>query len=134
MGIFDKLFKRKQEAEIHQSDTLEWFNLASIQDLDAALEVSNSQPIMLFKHSTRCSISASALDRLARNWKGKEVNIRPFYLDLLNHRDVSNQIAERLQVEHQSPQMIVVSNENVIFYASHSEITFDDVKKHAPRV
>ena len=131
MGIFDKLFGNKTTTPIHNSTELEWFNLGSIEDLNAALEFSKEQTILLFKHSTRCSISSSALNKLKRNWKGEEVSIKPFYLDLINYRDVSSEIANKLKVEHQSPQMIIVKNGIAIFNSSHMDIDFNDVKTHA---
>ena len=131
MGIFDKIFGKDEEKK-SMSNELEWYNLSSIEDLNAALEYSYEQPILIFKHSTRCSISSSAIDRLKRNWNGEEVNIRAFYLDLLSHRDISAEIAERLSVDHQSPQMIIVVQGVAIFNSSHMNIDFDDVKQHAP--
>jgi len=133
MGFFDILFGRSgQEQEEPQSKKLEWLNLASISDLDAAIAFSHTKPVLIFKHSTRCSISASALDRLGRFWDGDQVSVKTFYLDLLNHRDISDEIAARLNLEHQSPQMIIVKDGVAIFNASHGMIDFSDVKTHAP--
>jgi bacillithiol system protein YtxJ len=132
MGIFDKIFGNKKVEVPEPQEKLEWFQIASVADLDAAIEYSQHQPILLFKHSTRCSISSSALDRLQRNWKGLEVNVKAFYLDLLSHRDISSDIAAKLQVEHQSPQMIIVKDGKAIFNASHMDISFDDVNQYAP--
>ena len=134
MGILDKLFGTKKIETVSDSKSLEWYNLGSITDLKAAIQYSNEQPILLFKHSTRCSISTSALERLKRNWNSSEVNVRAFYLDLLNHKDVSAEIAGLLRVEHQSPQMILVKDGAAIFSASHMDIDFEAVKKYAPSV
>jgi bacillithiol system protein YtxJ len=131
MGIFDKLFGSKTETPKHESIELEWFNLSTIEDFHAALKYSHNQPVLLFKHSTRCSISSSAISRLKRNWKGDQVNIKPFYLDLINHRDVSKEIEITLDVEHQSPQMIILKNGESIFHSSHMDIDFNDVKNYA---
>jgi bacillithiol system protein YtxJ len=132
MGFFDKLFGKSEEELPQVSQQLEWFNLTSIDDLDAAIELSHKRPILIFKHSTRCSISTSALERLRRFWDGNQVNVQAFYLDLLNHRDVSGEIAERLKVEHQSPQMILVKDGEAIFNSSHQMIDFRDVQTYAP--
>ena len=97
MGLFDKIFGNKENEDTTNSGTeLEWLNLSSETDLDAAIENSKQIPVVLFKHSTRCSISSSALNRLHRNWNGEEVNVKMFYLDLISHRDISSAIAERL--------------------------------------
>lgn len=134
MGVFDKIFGKRKVEVSEPTEKLEWFQLATVEDLNAAIEYSQHQPVLFFKHSTRCSISSSALDRLQRNWKGLEVNVKAFYLDLLSHRDISADIASKLQVEHQSPQMIIVKDGKAIFNASHMDISFDDVKQYAPNI
>jgi bacillithiol system protein YtxJ len=132
MGIFDKLFGSKEDEFKPSAGELEWYNLGSISDLEAAISYSHKEPILLFKHSTRCSISSSALERLKRNWSGQSVKVRSFYLDLLNHKDVSQEIATRLGVEHQSPQMLLVKDGVAVFNSSHMDIDFNDVKAYAP--
>ncbi len=86
------------------------------------------KPVLLFKHSTRCSISISVLNRVERNWNA-DINelILPYYLDLLNYRAISNKIAVLTDIEHQSPQAIVIKNGNVIYHESHSGIRVDDI-------
>lgn len=101
-----------------------WKNLTSVEDLHAALEASNTQPVVLFKHSTRCSVSLMAKRMLDSTWN---LPIDAYFLDLLAHRDVSNAIAEELQVEHQSPQLIVVKDGEAIHHASHGAINVDQV-------
>jgi bacillithiol system protein YtxJ len=109
--------------------SLPWKKLETISDLKQALDLSFEMPVLLFKHSTRCSISDMALGRLERNWKDEELIMAPFYLDLLQHRDISNEIATSLQVTHQSPQAILVRNGQAIYQASHSEISLSLLKE-----
>ena len=129
MNVLDKLFNKKESIE--NVDQLKWLELTSVKDLDAAIEVSYKKPVMLFKHSTRCSISSSALNRITRNWNSKDVNIDSYFLDLIVHRDVSNAIATNLHVDHQSPQMIIIKDGSAVFNSSHMEIDFNDVKEYA---
>lgn len=98
---------------------MNWKKLESIADLEAALEASNDQAIALFKHSTRCPVSSMAKRLVERDWN---LNIDAYFLDLIAYREVSNAIAERLKVQHQSPQMIVVKNGASIYDASHESI------------
>jgi bacillithiol system protein YtxJ len=109
--------------------SLPWKKLETISDLKQALDLSFEMPVLLFKHSTRCSISDMALGRLERNWNGEESIMIPYYLDLLQHRDISNEIATLLHVTHQSPQAILVRNGQSIFDASHSEISLAILKE-----
>jgi bacillithiol system protein YtxJ len=68
-----------------------------------------------------------ALDRLERSWQaGLESSVTPYYLDLLNHRDISNEIAGSLDVEHQSPQLILIRDGRCIYSETHHAIRLDE--------
>ena len=107
---------------------MNWNNLENINQLSVIDEESKGKKILLFKHSTRCSISSMSLDRLERNWKnGDEEKIKPYYLDLLNHRDISNEIAFRYKVTHESPQVLVIYNGKCVYYKSQSAISYKEI-------
>lgn len=130
MGIFNNLFKGESKEE--NNNSISWHELKSVDALQEAIKASNEKPVLLFKHSTRCSISSSALSRLERKWNNNETSASAYYLDLISFREVSNHIAQELNVNHQSPQMIILKNGKAIFNSSHMDINFDDVKTHAP--
>ena len=70
------------------------------------------------------------MDRLEREWNDNELpEVALFYLDLLRHRDISNAVAEEFGVEHQSPQVLLVSNGKSVLDLSHFEIDFKTIKK-----
>lgn len=95
--------------------------------LDDAIANSSQKPVVLFKHSTRCSISTMALNRL-KNIPPNTINtIDAYYLDLITHRDVSNAIAEKLDVYHESPQVLILKNGVCTFDASHTDITVSEI-------
>jgi bacillithiol system protein YtxJ len=105
---------------------MKWNKLSDLQQLNELLQASENTPIMIFKHSTRCSISRTALDRLERNWKESEVgHIKPYFLDLISYRDVSNAVQDTLAVEHESPQLIVIAKGKVIYLKSHFDIDYN---------
>ncbi len=109
---------------------MNWIPLTSENQLQEIITESAETPVMIFKHSTRCSISSTSLSRLERNWNESEMaNIKTVYLDLLAYRPVSAQIEHLLQVEHQSPQAILVQNGKSIWDASHYDIQYDAIKK-----
>lgn len=109
---------------------MKWNNLEEITALETLKKESESQPVLIFKHSTRCSISSSAKDRLERKWSSEHAqNIKPYYLDLLNHRDISNKIATDFEIEHQSPQVLLLKNGRAIYNASHMNINFESITK-----
>jgi len=122
MGLFGFGNKEKKE-------TMSWNKISSEKELEEAISLSHEKPVMLFKHSTRCSISSMALSRIESEWEFSEEKIVPFYLDLIAHRDVSNAIASKLNVFHASPQMIVVKEGKSVMDASHNEIRASLVKE-----
>ncbi len=92
------------------------------------MELSPQQPVAIFKHSTRCSISRMALKQFENEFD-LEGSVTPYYLDLLNHRDISNEIATRFQVYHQSPQLLLIKEGKSIYDASHSDIDAVELKE-----
>ena len=102
-----------------------WSTIESIQQLEAVDKQSFNQPIVLFKHSTTCSISAMAKARLESASDGETPQL--YYLDLLAHRDVSNAIADKYGIRHESPQVIVVQNGKAMYNASHGAINMNDL-------
>ncbi|MEI6879753.1 MAG: bacillithiol system redox-active protein YtxJ [Bacteroidota bacterium] len=107
---------------------MNWNKLEDISDIDKINNLSKEHKVLLFKHSTRCSISSSALNRLERNWKDEDSEkLSPYYLDLLKHRNVSNAIAEFYAVEHQSPQVLVIKDGKCIYTETHYGISYEDL-------
>lgn len=99
---------------------MDWKHITSEQDLDRALESSFNKPVLLFKHSTRCSISSTALNRLERGWGSEAAqNLDAYFLDLIAYRNLSNMIADKLGITHESPQALVVVDGQCIYDASH---------------
>lgn len=111
------LFSRKPTVQ-----KLPWTNLSSIEQLDEIVKTTGDKPVLLFKHSTRCGISAMAFNTFESSWTSDNELCQLYYLDLLNHRDVSNKIAEITGVIHQSPQVIVLKGSEVVYDESHSSI------------
>ena len=109
---------------------MNWKDLTSISDLNDAISSSENGLVVLFKHSTRCSVSRMALKMLEMGWDRILEGVDAYYLDLLNHRDVSNLIAEKLSIEHHSPQLLVLHKGKVLGVSNHSHISAEEVKKH----
>jgi bacillithiol system protein YtxJ len=108
---------------------INWTELTSSNQLEKIQTESQTHPVIIFKHSTRCSISKSILDRLERNWKSEELlPVKPYFLDLISYREISNRIAETFHVEHESPQVLIIHNGKSIYDKSHYEIDFSQIK------
>jgi bacillithiol system protein YtxJ len=122
MGWFSSKSKEDNEKPVVTANLL-WKNLSDTDQLDAILENRTGEKHVLFKHSTRCVVSAMAKRQLESEWPADKADIQVWYLDLLNHRDISNAIAEKTGIYHQSPQAIVLVNGEVKYQDSHSEIS-----------
>ena len=107
---------------------MDWKVLRDENELEEIVKKSEARPQVIFKHSTRCSISRTTLDRLERNWKEEFPNTKYYFLDLLSYREISNAIVARLEVEHQSPQVLIVRNGKSVFDRSHFEIEYEQIK------
>ena len=105
--------------------TMDWINLTSPGQLEVIRNESKDSPVVIFKHSTTCSISAMALARLQR----KSPDAKVYYLDLRAHRDVSNLVATTFDVEHESPQVLIIDKGTAVYHRSHSEINPGDIQE-----
>ena len=106
---------------------LEWNIIDSQDSFEEVVSQSYSSDILIFKHSTSCSISHIAKMRLEENWKIETIS--PFYLDLKRFRDISDSISETLKVPHESPQVILVRKGQCIYDASHFDITIEELEE-----
>ena len=100
----------------------DWPNLTEENQIAEIIALSNSIPVYIFKHSTTCGISAQAKENVEISFKNTDKPLLFYYLDLLKFRSISNEVASKLNVHHQSPQLILVHNGQVAFTASHHKI------------
>lgn len=127
MSVFNKFFGNSDSSNTSRSG-ISWNDLTGLQQLDTIVSESEDTPIIIFKHSTRCSVSRMALKGFENEYAIEEGAAKPYFLDLIAHRDVSNEIASRFGVTHQSPQVIVVKNGKAVYNASHDSIDAGVVK------
>ena len=97
-------------------------NAAQLPEL---ISKSHTRPQVIFKHSTRCSISAVAMQRLKRGMVPGEFDF--YYLDLIAYRSLSNQVADQFDVTHESPQILVIRNGECVYDESHMSISADEI-------
>ena len=107
---------------------MDWLTLESSEQLQAIKNTSHEKLALIFKHSTRCSISQTIMDRLERNWKQEEMKeVKLYFLDLVQQRSVSNQVSEEFAVRHESPQVLLIKNGQSIYNRSHFDINYKDL-------
>jgi len=125
MGLFNLFGNNDNKGT--ESSKIDWNALTDLQQLNEIESESNEKPVVIFKHSTRCSISRMALKQFENEFDLHE-NVKPYFLDLIEHRDVSNEIANRFEVIHQSPQILLIKNGKSVYDVSHDGIDAEVLK------
>lgn len=107
---------------------MNWNKITDPGQLQEIKKESSETAILIFKHSTRCSISSTALGRLERSWNDTEaVDVKPYFLDLISFREISNQIEKEFNVVHESPQILMIKDGVCTYTASHMGINYKDI-------
>ena len=106
---------------------MNWIQLNSLIQLDEIRQKSKDKPQVIFKHSTRCSVSSMAKNRLERKEFPNEADF--YYLDLIANRNISLQIEEDFKVYHESPQVLIIKSGECIYDESHSGINMEEIKE-----
>jgi bacillithiol system protein YtxJ len=103
-----------------------WHPITSTAQWPELVQSSWVQPLVIFKHSTRCSISSMVYNRLNSSAQPSD-DATWVFLDLLQYRDVSNLVADKTGIEHESPQIIVIWQGKTVYSASHTAIQMNDI-------
>jgi len=125
MSFFNKIFGEGETT--NNISKVNWIALNTIKQLDEISNLSKQNTVLIFKHSTRCSVSRMVLKQFENEFVLQDT-ISSYFLDLLEHRDISNEIALRFGVVHQSPQLIVIKDGIAIYNASNESINANDLK------
>jgi bacillithiol system protein YtxJ len=127
MSFLKSIFGNSDNPEAPKSN-VNWTELTDILQLQEVEAISYEKPVVIFKHSTRCSISRMALKQFEREYALENI-VDPYFLDLIAHRDISNEIANKFNVHHESPQLILIKNGKAVYDVSHSDIDAASLKK-----
>jgi bacillithiol system protein YtxJ len=125
MGFLDGLFGKSDEVEKPNS----FWNYLEETTLDEIIEISKLKPVIIFKHSTTCGISKFVWSKFQKEYKISNEDIDFYYLDLLSYRSISNEVAERFNIVHQSPQLLVIKDGVCVFNKSHESIDASDLNE-----
>ena len=115
MGLFDSFLS-------NNSNNWPGPKLENIDQLNTIVEASFLKPQLIFKHSTRCSVSRFVLNEFKSGYGFSEVDFTAYFLDLLRYREISNAIANQFDVVHQSPQLLIIKDGKAIAHASHENV------------
>lgn len=106
---------------------MSWQRLEQYGQVGAIVAASAQRLQLIFKHSTRCSISAAAKYRLEADLGVLAGVFDLHFLDILLHRDISRLVADRFDVVHESPQVMVIQHGRAVYHASHYDIEPDQL-------
>ena len=120
MGLLKSLFRRGSEGD--NVNVINWNKLENNSDIDKIIDQSELNTIVIFKHSTRCGISSSVLIRFEKQTKPLTDQANFYLLNVIQHRNISNEISQQFSIQHESPQLIIIKNREVIAYNSHYDI------------
>ena len=127
MSLRHKFFK--PEVEDGELSVSKWNDLTDIKQLDEIVNESAKIPAVIFKHSTRCDTSNTMLREFETKFDFEDSALKPYFLDLIAFRNISDEIASRFDIKHESPQIIVIKDGKAIGHASHRDIFFFDLKE-----
>ena len=129
--MFNKLFNKNTNSsnEPEKKSGLAMIPLTDVNEIENIKESSKTESILIFKHSTRCGISSMVLRQFQGILNNEDKKLKVYLLDLLNYRDISNELATEFQVMHQSPQLLIIKNGVAVHYASHYDILETDFSR-----
>lgn len=127
MSFFKNIFGSTDNLN-PSGNKLNWNELTNLGQLNEIISLSSEMPVAIFKHSTRCSVSRMALRQFENEFDSSN-KVTPYFLDLISFRDVSNEIASRFGVLHQSPQLILIKDGKAVYDVSHSDIDAEELKE-----
>ncbi len=111
-----------------------WIPLTKKEQVSALIDLSQEKPCVIFKHSTRCSVSAIAKYRLENAWDFEADEVEAYFLDLIAYREVSNFVSAAFSVYHESPQVLLIRDGECICDVSHLDISVDELRSCFPAV
>ncbi|WP_297762275.1 bacillithiol system redox-active protein YtxJ [uncultured Muriicola sp.] len=129
MGLFD-LFKRNETASTEKKSRIPWIPLISADELDTLVSKSSKRPQLIFKNSTTCGISSMALRSFEAQYDLNSEQADLYMLHIQHNRPLSNEIAQRFRVRHESPQLLIIKNGSVVKEASHGVIAEVSIEKY----
>ena len=130
MGLFNTIFGNNKGNGKDSEEKSPWILLTSLEQLDDIAQESTIRTQVIFKHSTTCGVSRMVLNMLQKNPAYSKNTMDFYFLDLHRHRDISNEIARKFQVLHQSPQLLVIRNGQTVAHDSHGGINAIDLEKY----
>lgn len=119
MGLLNKILGGNHE--VKEEKVLPWIPLIELTQLDIIEKKSITKTQLIFKHSTRCWVSKMVMNQFVTAFD-QTSNMNLYYLDVISYRSLSRTLASKFEVQHESPQVLMIKNGVVVAHASHGSI------------
>jgi len=129
MGLFN-LFTNNENSSEESDNRLKWSHIHSMEQLNALTDDSTGKTQVIFKHSTSCGISSIVLRSFEKQYQDVEEKVDFYFLNIQQNRALSNEIAVRFGIRHESPQLLVIRNKTAVFNTSHSSISYASLEQY----
>ncbi|TBN06369.1 bacillithiol system redox-active protein YtxJ [Hyunsoonleella flava] len=127
MGLLKKIFGG--EKVVKEEKILPWIPLNDLKQIDYIKKKSGIKTQVIFKHSTRCGISSMVQRQFIDDYNFSEKELDLYYLDILSYRQLSDEVGYKFQLIHESPQLLVIKNGELVAHASHGQINQVDLNR-----
>ncbi len=108
---------------------LPWITLDSVEQLDVIKEKSKVKTQVIYKHSKKCIGSEKVMERFIDNYQLTANDLDLHYLDLNDYEEVSKRAEQKFNIDNESPQLIVLRNEDVVIYTSNQAINMINLEQ-----
>jgi len=123
MGLFDSFIFTSESSDVSEA----WNTFSEVEEIETILDKSNECPQIIYKHSHRCGVCATAKKQIEDSIEEINELADLNFVDVVSQREISNHIASQLNIRHESPQVIIINNENVLWEGSHWEINGENI-------
>jgi bacillithiol system protein YtxJ len=110
---------------------MNWIKLDTKDKFEELKQVSEREKVLIFKFSPKCAINYVVRNLLEREWAEGEMKMKTYLLDVISQKELSNIVGKEYNVEHESPQALIIENGKAVFHASHGRILFSELRKFA---
>ncbi len=111
------------------SPKMDWQKLSVEEEVDHLISASSEKPQVLYKHSSRCATSYFTLKNIETLTSLEKEQVDFFMVDVIGQRPLSMYIADKLDVRHESPQLFVFKDGEIIWHGSHNQIQADVIRE-----
>jgi bacillithiol system protein YtxJ len=125
MGIFDTV--KEAFSSSGRAHTDYWNDLDDTSQIEAIISASEYHPQLIYKHSSRCSVCFFAKKQIEDIPEDLREQVDLHFIDVISWREVSNTIAKEFSIKHESPQLLVLCDGEVVWSGSHRSIQSDTI-------